>query len=151
MADLPMTLEELPQAGPFVGMIVDFGRELRGEGLAIGSGELLTYCGAIAALDPGDLLDLYWAGRATLLTKHDQIAVYDRVFRRFFLGYAPGVPESMRKVLERSDIENDAVIEVPATEPGTPGHDEEEAQLGLNASDIEIWRNKSFPACTEEE
>ena len=142
---------DLPQPAPFVEMIVSFGRELRAEGMPVGSGELLTYCEAMAALDPGDLLDLYWAGRSTLITKRDQIPVYDRAFRRFFLGYDPAIPESLRKELQRSQIENEAVIEVPATEPGTSGHDEEEANLGLSASDIEIWRHKSFPACTEEE
>lgn len=142
---------DLPQAGPFVEMIVNFARQLRAEGMPVGSGELLTYCEAMAALNPGDLLDLYWAGRSTLITKHDQIPTYDRVFRRFFLGYDPAIPESLREELQRSQIENEAVIEVPATEPGTSGHEDEEATLGLNASDIEIWRHKSFPACTEEE
>lgn len=151
MVDGSVMSEEVPVAGPFVEMIVDFGRELRADGLGVGSGELLTYCAAIAALNPGDLLDLYWAGRTTLLTKHDQIPIYDRVFRRFFLGYDPAIPDPLRKVLERSQIENESVIEVPATEHRTSGHDEEEAKLGLNASDIEIWRNKSFPTCTEEE
>lgn len=151
MADGSPIDAELAQGGPFVEMIVSFGRELRAEGMPVGSGELLIYCAAMATLNPGDLLDLYWAGRSTLITKHDQIPIYDRVFRRFFLGYDPAIPESLRRELKRSQIENDAVIEIPATEPGKPGHDEEEARLGLNASDIEIWRNKSFPACTEEE
>jgi uncharacterized protein with von Willebrand factor type A (vWA) domain len=127
-------------------MIVSFGRQLRFGGMPVGSGELLTYCEAMAALNPGDLLDLYWAGRTTLISRRDQVPIYDRTFRRFFLGYDPAIPESLRKELKRSQIENEAVIEVPATEPG-----EEEAKLGFNASDIEIWRNKSFPACTEEE
>lgn len=151
MVDYLLLDRDLPEAGPFVEMIVSFGRELREEGMSVGSGELLTYCEAMAALNPGDLLDLYWAGRSTLITKHDQIPMYDRVFRRFFLGYDPSIPEPLRKELQRSQIENEAVIEVPATEPGTSGHDEEEAKLGLNASDIEIWRNKSFLACTQEE
>lgn len=142
---------DIADAGPFVEMLVEFCRDLRSEGLTIGSGELVTYCAATALLDPGDLLDLYWAGRTTLLSKRDQIPVYDRVFRRFFLGYDPRVPERVRKTWQRSPIENESVIEIPATEPGVQGHDEEEAKLGLNASDIELWRNKSFPVCTEEE
>jgi uncharacterized protein with von Willebrand factor type A (vWA) domain len=151
MVDDPLIDEELLQAGPFVEMIVSFGRQLRVGGIPVGSGELLTYCEAMAVLNPGDLLDLYWAGRTTLISRRDQVPIYDRTFRRFFLGYDPAIPESLRKELKRSQIENEAVIEVPATEPGTRGGDEEEAKLGFNASDIEIWRNKSFPACTEEE
>ena len=34
----------------------------------------------MAPLDPTDLLDLYWAGRTTMVTRRDQIPVYDRVF-----------------------------------------------------------------------
>lgn len=135
---------------PYVEMVVDFGDLLRKEGLPIGSGDLLAYCGAMGCLEPGDLLDLYWAGRCTLLTKSEQIPVYDRAFRSFFLGYEPGVPDPI-KTLMQTEMESEAIVEVPATEPGESGGDEEEASLGLVASDIEIWRDKSFALCTEEE
>jgi uncharacterized protein with von Willebrand factor type A (vWA) domain len=141
----------LDSPGPLVRMLVDFGEELRHGGVPVGSGDLLTYCGAVASLDPGDLLDIYWAGRTTLLTRRDQIPVYDRLFRAFFLDSHDDLPEPVKLALKRSDIESQAVIEVPATEPGTRGKDEEEARLGLMASDLEIWRHKAFAACTEEE
>jgi uncharacterized protein with von Willebrand factor type A (vWA) domain len=134
-----------------VRMLVDFGEELRQAGIPVGSGDLLTFCGAVASLDPGDLLDLYWGGRTTLLTRRDQIPVYDRVFRSFFLDSHDDLPEPVKLALKRSDIESQAVIEVPATEPGQRGKDEEEARLGLMASDLEIWRHKAFAACTDEE
>jgi uncharacterized protein with von Willebrand factor type A (vWA) domain len=141
----------LDAPGPLVRMLVDFGEELRQAGVPVGSGDLLTFCGAAASLDPGDLLDIYWAGRTTLLTRRDQIPVYDRVFRAFFLDSHDDLPEAVKLALERSDIESQAVIEVPATEPGQRGKDEEEARLGLMASDLEIWRHKAFAVCTEEE
>ncbi|HEY5727739.1 MAG TPA: VWA domain-containing protein [Acidimicrobiia bacterium] len=136
--------------GPFVGMLVRFGGELRRAGLAIGSGDLLTYCAAMATLDPGDLLDLYWAGRATLVTRLEHIPVYDRVFRRYFLDEGDDLPEPVRLAVQRSSIGSRSMIEVPATEPGPPDA-EEEARLGLMASDIEIWRTKAFAACTPDE
>jgi uncharacterized protein len=43
-----------------------------------------------------------------------------------------------------------AVLDVPATEPPGDG-EEEQAQLGLMASDAEALRRKSFAACTPEE
>jgi uncharacterized protein with von Willebrand factor type A (vWA) domain len=141
----------LDSPGPLVRMLVDFGEELRRAGVPVGSGDLLTFCGAVASLDPGDLLDLYWGGRTTLLTRRDQIPVYDRVFRSFFLDSHDDLPEPVKLALKRSDIESQAVIEVPATEPGQRGKDEEEARLGLMASDLEIWRHKAFAACTDEE
>ena len=57
---------------PFTGLLVRFAGELRSAGLAPGSGDVLTYCAAVASLDPTDLLDLYWGGRATLVTRRDR-------------------------------------------------------------------------------
>ncbi|HLF59796.1 MAG TPA: VWA domain-containing protein [Acidimicrobiia bacterium] len=142
---------DLADRAPFVQMLVDFGEELRRAGVPVGSGDLLAYCGAMAWLDPGDLLDLYWAGRTTLVTRRDHIAVYHKVFRSFFLDDGGDLPDPIKLALKQSTIENQSVIEVPATEPGRLGKDEEEAKLGLMASDIEIWRHKSFAACTPEE
>ena len=142
---------DLADRAPFVQMLVDFGEELRRAGVPVGSGDLLAYCGAMAWLAPGDLLDLYWAGRTTLVTRRDHIAVYDKVFRSFFLDDGGDLPDPIKLALKQSTIENQSVIEVPATEPGRLGKDEEEAKLGLMASDIEIWRHKSFAACTPEE
>src|SRR3990172_12448627 len=142
---------DLADRAPFVQMLVDFGEELRRAGVPVGSGDLLAYCGAMAWLDPGDLLDLYWAGRTTLVTRRDHIAVYDKVFRSFFLDDGGDLPDPIKLALKQSTIEKQSVIEVPATEPGRLGKDEEEAKLGLMASDIEIWRHKSFAACTDDE
>lgn len=139
------------EGSAFVSMLVDFSEELRAAGLAVGSGDLLTYCAALALLNPGDLLDLYWAGRAALVTRRDQIPVYDRVFRSFFLDYAEGMTEPVELALQESAREYESVVEVPATDPGGVDSDEDEAKLGLMPSDIEIWRHKAFVACTEDE
>ncbi len=107
----------MPDDASFVALLVDFARELRSAGLPVGSGDVLTYCAAMAPLDPTDLLDLYWAGRTTMVTRHDQIPVYDRVFRRFFLDEADGLPEPVRPTI-RARVETAAVLQVPETEPG---------------------------------
>ncbi len=85
----------MAERAPFVRLLVNFGRELRSAGLPVGSGDLLTYAAAMAPLDPADLLDLYWAGRTTLVSKRDSIPVYDAVFRRFFLGGADPLREML--------------------------------------------------------
>ena len=77
-----------PDEPPFVGVLSGFVAALRAAGLAAGTGDLLTYCAAMAPLDPADLLDLYWAGRATLVRRKDDIEVYDQVFRAYFLADA---------------------------------------------------------------
>jgi uncharacterized protein with von Willebrand factor type A (vWA) domain len=139
----------VPERAPFVGVLVDFAAELRSAGLDVGSGDILTYCAAMSPLDPSDLLDLYWAGRTTLVSRRESISVYDEVFRRFFLGGGDPVPE-MLTLKAHMTAEAQAVLEVPATDPAGDGP-EEEATLGLMASDAEALRRKSFAACSPEE
>ncbi len=135
----------------FVELLVQFGHALRDEGLAVGSGDVLTFCQATAELNPADMVDVYWAGRTTLVTRRDHIPLYNRVFRRFFLDVEEARGDE-RKQLLQAPAEGQSVLQVPESEPGVPGSgDEEEVQLGLMASNAEIWRNKSFAACTPEE
>jgi hypothetical protein len=136
---------------PLVDLFVAFGNELRTEGIAVGSGDMLTYSEAMAALDPTDLVDAYWAGRTTLVTRRDQIPTYDRVFRRFFLDEHDGLPEPLRAAMPPAARAN-AMLEIPATEPGERDDvDNRPAHLGYMASDVELFRNKSFTACTADE
>jgi uncharacterized protein with von Willebrand factor type A (vWA) domain len=133
-----------------VRVLVDFGRALRTEGLAVGSGDIATYCAAMVPLDPTDLVDLYWAGRTSLISRRDDIAVYDEVFRAFFLGMRNPIEELLR-IEPRTTVETEAVLEVPATEPGDPEDEEDEAVLGLVASGVDTLRSKAFSACTPDE
>jgi uncharacterized protein len=139
----------VPEQPPVVGLLVGFAHELRRAGLAVGSGDVLTYCAAMAPLDPTDLLDLYWGGRATLVTRRDDIAVYDEVFRRFFLDAGDPVRELVTLMAQVS-AEAEATLALPESELSGEG-DEVEAMLGWMASDVETLRHKAFTACTAEE
>ena len=141
----------MPEDAPLVGLLVRFGRELRAEGLGVGSGDITTYATAMAELDPSDLVDLYWAGRSVLVSKRDDIRGYDRVFRRFFLGSDEPVAEVLRLNTEAKAQTSQAALVVPATDPASDDQQGEEATLGLMASDAEALRHKSFTACTPEE
>ena len=141
----------MPEDAPLVGLLVRFGRALRAEGLAVGSGDVMTYATAMAELDPSDLVDLYWAGRSVLVSKREDIRPYDRVFRRFFLGSDDPVAEVLRLSTEAKAETSRASLVVPATDPASDDQQGEEAMLGLMASDAEALRHKSFTACTPEE
>jgi uncharacterized protein with von Willebrand factor type A (vWA) domain len=134
----------------FARLLVEFGRQLRTAGLAVGSGDVLTYCSAAATLNPADLVDLYWAGRTTLVSRHDQIPAYDRVFRQYFLGEADD-PERRLPFSVPARAEALAVLQLPDSEPGQERPEERAARLGLMASDAATMRSKSFAACTPEE
>ena len=107
----------------------------------VGSGDVVTYCAAMAALEPTDLLDLYWGGRATLVTRHDQIAVYDGCSGAS--SSAPGTPPDGPTPFDpkaREEIES--MLEAPEGEPARRGGDEKEARLGLVASDVAILKGQ---------
>jgi uncharacterized protein with von Willebrand factor type A (vWA) domain len=132
----------------FTGLLVSFAGELRAAGLAVGSGDVLLYCSALSLLDPADLVDLYWAGRTTLVTKRDDIATYDAVFRRFFLAEAQ--PDDPLRLMLRASAQSEGALAIPSTEPGDDDR-EDDAILGLMASDVEALKHKAFAACTPEE
>ncbi len=133
----------------FTSVLVDFGRALRSKGLAVGSGDILTYCKAMAPLDPTDLLDLYWAGRTTLIMRREDLVVYDEVFKSFFLASDSPV-QQMLKVKAQSAAVEEVPFEIPATEPSGK-EQQEETLLGLMASNVETLKHRSFGECTKEE
>lgn len=145
-----MSSSSATERTPLVAVLVDFARELRAEGIRAGDDDVLTFAAAASTLDPADIVDLYWAGRASLLSRRADIDTFDRVFRRFFLG-ADDAPRE--RVYPRADTVRaaESVFEVPATEPGAEGEDDEQTRLGLLASNVETLKHKSFAACTEEE
>ena len=132
--------------------LVLFGHELRAEGLSVGSGDVMTFCAAAAALNPGeDPGSLLEPGRTTLVTRRDQIPVYDRVFRRFFLDQSDPPPDE-RTPPDSAATDTSAVLQIPDNERGT-GEEQEDTKitLGLVGADAEIWRQKWFSACTPSE
>ncbi|HEY0538845.1 MAG TPA: VWA domain-containing protein [Actinoallomurus sp.] len=141
----------MPDDPAFVRTLVGFARELRGSGMSVGSGDVLTYCSAMSPLDPADLLDLYWAGRTTLVTRREQIPLYDQVFRRYFLADGEEEPTPGKPFSVKSRAEAQATLEVPQTEQGQEKREEQETRLGMVASDAAALRTKSFAACTPEE
>jgi uncharacterized protein with von Willebrand factor type A (vWA) domain len=138
-----------PNNNGFVTVLVEFGRALRSKGLAVGSGDILTYTAAMAPLDPTDLVDLYWAGRTTMIMRREDLPVYDEVFKAFFLASDSPV-QKMLKVKAQAAAQAEAPFEIPATEPS--GKDQqEETLLGLMASNVETLKHRSFGECTDEE
>jgi uncharacterized protein with von Willebrand factor type A (vWA) domain len=105
--------------------LAGFGRALRDEGLAVGTGRVLEFCRAAALLEPADL---YWAGRATLVGRQHDLETYDRVFERYFLG-----GRERRRAAP------------PRSRPVAG-----EIELAL-ASEVELLRTKSFSKCSPDE
>jgi uncharacterized protein with von Willebrand factor type A (vWA) domain len=122
--------------------LIEFGRALRAAGLPVGTGRIESFCRAAALLPPEDL---YWAGRATLLGRRDEIETYDRVFAAFFgTAAAPPTPE------RPSARPAPAIARPEAIRTLAEGQDEPSSETTL-ASPLEVLRRKSFAACSDEE
>jgi hypothetical protein len=65
---------------------VAFARILRGSGLSVPVGSVVDYARALAAVGLTRPAAVYWAGRATLVTRPEDFATYDRAFATFFTG-----------------------------------------------------------------
>jgi uncharacterized protein with von Willebrand factor type A (vWA) domain len=139
--------------------LTGFGRALRAEGLAVGTGRILTYWRAAVALAPLDRSALYWAGRATLVSRPQDFPIYDRVFDAYFgrslldetlealLGSAlpQAPPES-----EATEDDPDEVV-VGLAEELAQEDPEGEAVVRMVASGHEVLRSKSFEQLSERE
>ena len=139
----------MPERTAFAAVMVDFAHALRAAGLAVGTGDVLTYCSAMAPLDPTDLVDLYWAGQTTLVSRRDDIPAYDLVFRKFFLD-AAGPAAELLMLKATAAAEAEAALVMPATEPGAQA-EEEQPLLGWMASDVDALKHRSFASCTSAE
>ena len=119
--------------------LVSFARELRDAGLRPGTRAVEDFCRATALLG---VEEVYWAGRATLVSRRDEIPVYDRVFGAFFTDEPPARRRprpQLRLVTAGADGED-------AGEAG-----EAEAPRVARASRIELLRHKSFERCSDAE
>lgn len=68
----------------FTAHLTWFCRALRGHGLLIGPRETADAAQALAAVDVMDRGRVYWALRALLLSKRDDMPIYDALFERFW-------------------------------------------------------------------
>jgi uncharacterized protein with von Willebrand factor type A (vWA) domain len=150
--------EELGGAG--LARLVALGRELRRRGLPVGTGRILTFCRA-AALLPFDRASLYWAGRAALISRPEDVPAYDAAFeawsREGLLPEeegppAPGLPVPGGGVSAEGGDVGAGAGSVAASWRAADGEEPEgEAALRIVASAAEVLRSKSFDRLTEEE
>ena len=146
-----MSSPESAVSAAFDELLVDFAHALRAAGLPIGTDDVLTFCEGTSHLDVTDLVDVYWSGRSTLVRRREHIAVYNVVFRMFFLDIDPTRTDE-RKRMMRASANAGATLEIPNTEPGLPGQaSPDEAKLGYVASTSEVYRHKAFADCSDEE
>jgi uncharacterized protein len=129
---------------------VAFARVLRGAGLPVPTGATAVFARSLAAIGAASRADVYWAGRASLLSRPEDVAVYDRAFEAFFSEPAPlhAVPDPTTHVIVAYDTEGPTGIDdddsAEGPEVGTP-------VVTVRWSRAEVLRRRDFSEYTPAE
>ena len=107
----------------------------------MGTGRLIGFAQAAEAVGPDDL---YWAARATLISRHEDIPLLDEAFREAFEVIGPPRPASQPVADRRSTVFAPSELSIET------GPRDEASESNL-ASPIEALRRKNFSACTPSE
>jgi hypothetical protein len=127
---------------------VAFAHVLRGAGLEVPVGSVVSFAQALGAVGVRARRPVYWAGRATLVTRPEDLPIYDRAFAAFWLGDG-NPPTELPEVVPLTLVTDDDPEAAPgppeaATEP--PG-----ATLTVRYSPTDVLRHKDFADCSPDE
>ena len=122
---------------------------MRAAGVRVGVGELLSAHRALSAVDPVDREAAYFALRATLCSRHEDLAAFDAAFAEWFLPAPrpapeppPGLDEVAKLALPRPAVPDSC---------GTPELERDAEVVPSAWSDVELLRDKDFGDYTDEE
>ncbi len=129
-------------AAPPDRLAVAFSRVLRGLGLRVSIDSVLTFTEALGAVGVAERTPVYWAGRATLVHRPEDLPLYDRAFAVFWdRRRATGEPAE-------PEIETITLAIDDETEDGSDEPDEaersDEPTIELRFSATEVLRHKDF-------
>ncbi|HYZ98991.1 MAG TPA: VWA domain-containing protein [Acidimicrobiales bacterium] len=152
-ATLRVTMPDVQEAvapdGPPERVVVGLVSRVRREGVPVPLGAAVEYGRALAALGSTRPLALYWAGRATLVRRPDDIAPFDRAFAAFF--GAEAAPAAVA-VPVRVELQVDAADgDEPGDAPEGDDDREPEEVRALRWSATEVLRHKDLAACSADE
>ncbi len=127
--------------------VVTFGRVLREVGIEVGPGRVADAVRGLGAVDLTRQEDVYFALRQTLVSRHDELELFDRAFVAWFLRgpIAPLVRETQRL----RQIEKVSGGSLTPSDRGDQGADG--APLELGASAHELLREKDFAEMSADE
>jgi uncharacterized protein with von Willebrand factor type A (vWA) domain len=129
-------------------LAVAFARVLRGGGLSVPIGSVLTFGEALGDLGLEDRDAVYWAARTTLVRRPEDIPFFDRAFAVFWEQRQLGVeaePEEVLHITLAVDTEEGDDRKGEAEPPG------DDPTLTLRFSAVETLRRKDFAAYSRDE
>jgi hypothetical protein len=127
---------------------VAFAHVLRGAGLEVPVGSVVSFAQALGAVGVRAQRPVYWAGRATLVTRPEDLSIYDRAFAAFWLGDGRP-PTEASEVVPLTVVTDDAEEDSPAPPEAAP--EPPEATVTVRYSPAEVLRDKDFADCSPAE
>ncbi|MCZ7588442.1 MAG: VWA domain-containing protein [Gaiella sp.] len=132
-----------------VGHVVTFGRVLHEAGLEVGPGRVADALRALDAVDLERREDVYFSLRQTLVSRHDELELFDRAFDAWFLR-APVLPPARARMPEQ--VETSAVVDLAdRTQPAGDDDPDSGDPVELGASGQELLRDKDFAELSGDE
>lgn len=128
---------------------VTMARTLRGIGVAAPPDSTLAYAAALAEVGLHRRSRAYWAGRATLVHRPEDVPAYDRVFAAVFDRLEAGDPVAAPAAVDTVTLVADSDDE-PSPDQGG-GEAPEGPTVSLRWSTREVLRDKDFGTCTTDE
>ena len=125
---------------------VAFVRALRQAGLVVPVDASVTFAAALEQVDVGVGDDVYWAGRATLVRRAEDVAAYDQLFAAFFGGVP--LPRPATSTTQRVTL---AVDDPDAEMEGGDDVADAGPTVQVRFSRIETLRHKDFAAYDDDE
>jgi len=129
--------------------LVGFVDLLRRAGLAVPLGSTLDFGRALAEIGISTRSGVYWAGRATLVRRPEDVGTYDEVFERHWMSAAAGsvaVAEQPTITL-LLDVPEDAAV--PDVDDGASDGDGD--HISVRWSRTEVLASRDFADCTADE
>jgi uncharacterized protein len=129
-------------------IVVSFAQRLRANGLAVPTGSVVTFASALGLVGLDDPDRVYWAGRATLVCRPEDVEIYNRVFTSFWASIIPlGASQSRERPLTLAvDVED--VEDVEAEPEGPPGDGD---VLAVRWSPAEVLSERDMGSLSAEE
>jgi hypothetical protein len=152
-----------PDAGDALHRLIGFGRALRRRGLPVGTGRIVTFARAVAVLSPVGGDDLYWAARASLISRPEDVEAFDAAFADAFrdgvtIELPPTSPVSESAGETKAINDDGESLDGSASMSWRSAEEEEaadadDADIGVRvvASAAEVLRDKSFADLSEDE
>jgi hypothetical protein len=132
-------------------IVVTLVRTLRARGLVVEPGATVTFARAVAAVGIDDPMQVYWAGRATLVRRPEDTEEYERCFATVFGLPTVDVPPAPAA----RDAEMVVAYDLPGREPVTDAEEAEPAPdvpvLQVRYSPAEVLRHRDFATYTPDE